>query len=381
MIGSMPGHAATALLALVCQAGCSGIVEPQAGEPLPLQRDSLVTAANLSCLLSETGVPTCWGSPAAPTTPGEGTLRFRTISGGWDHLCGLRGDSTAYCWGNNQYGQLGDGSRAARPDPTRVATDLKFIAIAAAVHATCALEATGRAYCWGRNDFGALGNGEMAEGAVRLLPTPVSSVVRFRTISGAWPICAISTSGVPHCWGSIPGSFTDLYIAPGDCTTTYYLWFEGRGCTTPTPLKGNVLLQSVSNGKCGLGLASEVYCWGDGFYGQLGNGQFRSHAINPVPVTGSRRYRSVSAGTFHACALDIDGQAFCWGLNSAGQLGNGADGGPDRLPVGEAEPVAVLTDERFTAIAAGDHTCALTTSRSIFCWGGAFGNRPQAVEL
>lgn len=358
---------------------CSSMVEPGDLGPIPVQQDRMAIAASTTCALDSEGVPSCWEPSGAPSFSGLETVRLVTVSGTWDHFCGLGMDSTAYCWGQNQYGQVGDGSRTRRTSPARVAADIKFIAIVAAVHATCGLDGTGLAYCWGRNDYGALGNGPTAEGAVALVPEPVRSNLRFTAISGGWPICALDSNGVAYCWGSIPGSFNPIHIEPGDCAATYWLWFAGKGCTRPTALAGGLRFQEVSREKCGLDSQSAAWCWGDGWYGQLGNGKAGVSSVAPARVSGGHRYVALSSGVWHTCGLDLEGQAFCWGYNTGGQLGNGQDGGPDLLVVVEAEPVAVTGGQRFERIAAGNHTCSVTSAGVVWCWGPGYGNVPVRV--
>lgn len=342
-----------------------------------LQSDRLAATAQQSCLVQRSGEVFCWGlGDAKGVTPGDGSLRFVALRGGWDHLCGLTADSTAYCWGRNDWGQLGDGTRVERSQPTRVATDLELVAITASVHTTCALEATGAAHCWGRNGFGAVGNGVAGESEVELRPTEVAGTARFRTLDGAWANCAIALEGRAFCWGSIPGRFEPTgYVAPGDCSTAYYEWYEGRQCIVPTPIAGELRFESLAGDRCGVTDGGEAYCWGDGQYGTLGDGRVGVHSVSPVRVEGGIRFQALTAGASHVCGLDLYGTAYCWGNNFVGQLGigdNGASGGT----LVRAVPTPVVTDERFVTIVAGAaHTCALAADETVWCWGDNESNQ------
>lgn len=377
---------ALALLACACS-------EPTGPAPTRLEIEGTVLASGFgySCLLDSLGEAICWGwGLGLPThvAPGDRSRRLVTISAG-THTCGLTGDGTAFCWGANRYGELGDGTRQARSVPTRVATTVRFAAISAGLYSTCALRVDGRAYCWGRNDFGALGNGTMAEGSYVPRPMPVATSLRFRAIGGGSTYCGLTFDDRVFCWGAVSGSF-DLGPRPGDCATTYDDWYQGRQCVVPTPVAGGLAFGTLAAGipRCALTRSGAAYCWGEGRLGTLGNGSFGSgvHAVEPVAVSGGLTFASITSGWGHVCALATDGRAYCWGNNFVGQVGNGEGGrGGWGIPV-EPQPVAVAGDHRFVAIAAGaGHTCALTGTREVWCWGsgssGELGRDPALLPL
>lgn len=359
----------------------------------------LVSGPNHSCSLNPDGVAYCWGlwrrvpgEPSLPTPPTrvqpEGSeLRFTTLSAGF-HTCGLTQEGVAYCWGpSNQWGELGDGSTEPNPQPVQVSTDLRFIQITAASQSTCALTAAGQVYCWGHNRFGGFGNGEKQEGVAQPLPVRVPTGLRFRSLTGADIICGLDLSGRPYCWGEIDAIRTlDTWVHPGSCTEHYYREFEGQGCLTPTPVKGKLRFERIARGStdCGVTASGQGYCWGDGVLGSLGNSEAGPlvHSVEPALVAGGHAFAAISTGS-HVCGLTLDGQAFCWGTNFRGQLGNGQDGTEQLTIPFAAVPTPVVGDQRFVAIAAGFfHTCAMTESREIWCWGindrGQLG-RPPAL--
>jgi len=385
------GYLAAALIGGACDGSSTG---PTDG-PIPVQTDRLALTSQRSCLVERSGEVVCWGvDPPGRATVGGASLHFIALRGGYSHLCGISVDSTAYCWGSNLYGELGDGTQTRRDSPTRVATSVKFVAITASVYSTCALEPTGRAHCWGRNDYGAIGINSSSEGDVRHMPTPVLSDVRFLALDGAWPNCGISTQGQVFCWGAVSGSFDpEMFRAPGDCTTTYYRWYLGRQCLIPTKVASDLEFITLGGDRCALTAVGEAFCWGDGSYGALGNANGPRYSIPPVQVKGGLRFRVIANGATHVCALDLAGKAFCWGNNFVGQLGIGENGSPLRDSF-RTEPTPVLISERFVALAAGSaHTCGLTNDEAIYCWGTnasgqlgpggpqGFSNVPIRVQL
>ena len=167
-----------------------------------------------TCGLTTGGAAYCWGdnssgqlgngdpSGYARVTPGlvSGGLTFATLAvGGGDHSCAVTESGSAYCWGANGFGQLGNGSTANALTPALVATGPTFTAIAPGWNHTCGLTTTAAAYCWGRNDFGEVGDGSTSG---RLTPTPVNGALTFTSVSaGAWRTCGLATGGVAYCWG------------------------------------------------------------------------------------------------------------------------------------------------------------------------------------
>jgi alpha-tubulin suppressor-like RCC1 family protein len=149
----------------------------------------------------------------------------------------------------------------------------------------------------------------------------------------------------------------------------FWVEFGGENCLVPTPVLGDLAFVDLSiwGGACGLVAPGRAYCWGEGTYGQLGNGQagYGTYSVEPVAVVGGLTFRSITAGATHACGLTDAGRAHCWGNNFRGYLG------VDPLSMGlSPEPVAVTGDHRFEVLAAGSwHTCGLTDDGDVWCWG------------
>jgi hypothetical protein len=299
-----------------------------------------------------------------------GGAAFESVSAGSAHACAVSAGGGAYCWGRNESGQLGNGAKGEAPAPVPVRTEIPFTSLAAGIFHTCGLDPAGRPYCWGRNDSGQLGDGTTDD---RLLPTRVAGDLVFTTLTvGGFHACGLTPHGQAYCWGENRNG--EL----GDGTRS--------GGLTPVQVAGGITFSSLSAGRappvaladvgehtCGLTPAGQAYCWGFNAYGQLGNGRI-VESLAPSPVVGTTVFRAISAGAFHTCGVSTSGEAACWGANDSGQLGSGAIN-----PV-VSVPVPVIGGISFTTVSAGGagksalsavraHTCGLTQAGIVFCWG------------
>ena len=123
---------------------------------------------------------------------------------------------------------------------------------------------------------------------------------------------------------------------------------------------------------CALDSVGKVYCWGHNGYGQLGNASnnnsFLPVAVSDAGVLANKVLTQLSVGDLHVCALDTQGQAYCWGRNNYGQLGNGSTN-DSNTPVA-VDASGVLAGKTLTQIQSGEtSTCALDSSGQAYCWG------------
>lgn len=143
-------------------------------------------------------------------------------------------------------------------------------------------------------------------------------------------------------------------------------------------------LSAGSSHVCGITLDDEAYCWGNQFRGALGNGQFYGSSPAPVAVLGGLTFTSVYAGAGTSCGLTAAGDAYCWGNNDRGQFGTG-------VTSRASSPELIAAPGTYVAVTAGgNHTCGLTAAGIAFCWGqgdygqlgdGMIGDRLRPVQV
>ncbi len=389
---------AAALSALLLTfAGCSGGGEgsadegddpffpiPEEGFPRPvrvseeLSFTAVTTSHHHSCGLQPDGRVWCWGSneygqlgsgapvqrcaggnfPCSGTpVPLDGGQTLAHLAASIRHTCAIDMNGQTWCWGFGEGGQLGDGRRENSPVPVAVAGGLHFSAMAGSVSGSvnCALTSAGEAWCWGPDVDGALGNGTRDGSDI---PVPVLTSDTFISISvGQSHACAVTTAGDAYCWGL--NWFGNLGVGSSG----------GEGgisrSTVPVPVIGALKFTRIAAGgehTCALDEAGRAYCWGLGHL--TGTVGAASYVSSPVPVAGDRTYVDISAGFAHTCALTVAGQIDCWGENFDGKLGNGTFADSET-------PVRVDSRETFTGLAAGGaHTCAVSAAQAAWCWGG-----------
>lgn len=311
----------------------------------------------------------CWGNNAAgqlgasgdfsysvPRAVDQGSEAYVQISAGGLFSCALSTDHDAYCWGQNQFGQIGIGTPQTPLvlTPELVQGGQKFTSLSVGGVHVCGLVADGQAWCWGRPGDGQLGNGVSGD-TPQPVPDSVHGGIRFRQISaGTWHTCAVTSSGEAYCWGqNVRGEL-------GDGTTS--------GKDVPTLVAGAILFDVIDVGDehtCALDLDGNAYCWGSNQYGQLGTGTAAS-ADQPVAVAGGHVFSRISAGAQYTCGVSGD-DTYCWGRNDRGELGDGT-------LITRTEPVQVVGGHSFVEVSTGEGgltaaTCGLTGGDIVYCWG------------
>src|SRR6267143_1014406 len=292
-----------------------------------------------------------------------GNHEWSAIAAGATHVCGRTVGGVAYCWGSGDGGALGNassghGSADNQPLPVLVSTDRTFEFITATFNASCAITTDGSAWCWGSNVSGRLGDGTDSPTNV---PRMVSGSHSWQSIGvGIAQGCGITTNGAAYCWGSgsltplaVPGqnSFRPGSIAVGGnhaCAVTLdgvaLCWGKnwagqlGDGTTTPnsTPVAvaGALRFSELTAGDehtCGVTEHGDAYCWGGNDTGQLGDG---THTASNIPRrVGGFQFTHVSAGQAHTCGVTTRGVVLCWGQNNEGQLGDGLPVSSRAIPV------------------------------------------------
>ncbi|HOC92579.1 MAG TPA: hypothetical protein PKH33_09445 [bacterium] len=347
---------------------------------------------------------------------------LNVISAGYSHSCAIHTNGTVKCWGDNSYGQLGDGSTTNSLVPVTVTGISNAVSVDVGFYNhTCAVLSDGQVKCWGYNGHGILGDGTTTSS---YMPVTVTGISNASSVSaGGNHTCAVLSDGQIKCWGnnsngqfgdgtttasSVPIAVTGISnassVSAGDLYTCAVLsdgqikcwgWNDfgqlGDGTTTdslvPISVTGisNAVSVAVGNGylphythTCAVLSDGQVRCWGNGGYGQLGNGTTTDSSV-PVAATGVSTAVSVDVGFYHTCAVLSDGQVKCWGYNMYGLLGNGTT---------ISSKVPLYGTGIYNAISisvGGDHTCSALSDGLVKCWGnnssGQLGNGTTTDSL
>lgn len=333
-----------------------------------------------ACALTKSGGVKCWGSsssgqlghgstlyPDEPVDVSGLTAGVAAIGVGDKHSCAVLASGAVKCWGNNTFGQLGNGDPLTPGKPVAVTGLASGVASVSAGSAqSCAVTTGGAVKCWGRNESGSLGSEATWDSYVPIAVTGLAAGMKSVSVGDDFA-CAMSTAGALKCWGN---------NYSGQLATT-----TEDESSTPLAIAG-LTVKTVATGRrhaCALTTAGAVKCWGDNGYGQLGNNTTDS-ATTPVDVSGlSSGVKSISAGKYHSCAVTSAGGVKCWGGNEDQQLGNG---GTDSSTV----PVDVtgLTSGVVAISVSASHGCALTTTNGVKCWGnndqGQLGNGNTSTQ-
>jgi len=316
---------------------------------------------------------------AAPAISRAATAQ---VSAGYGHSVELRSDGTVWTWGDNSFSQLGLGSSftATFSSVAREVSGLSGItAVAAGEDHTLALKSDGTVWSWGTNDYGQLGNNSAADSTspvqvVYLSGTSQTSVNLTGIVAiaaGTEFSLALDSSGVVWAWGrNDNGQLGATSITTSKQTTAYNI-------STAASLPVITAIAAGQGHALVVDKNGNVWSWGSNSNGQLGNNS-TVDSPSPVEVVGLANsgnlagIASVAAGDLNSFAITTSGTVVAWGLNGAGQLGNG---GSTDSPV----PVAVSGLTNVKAISAGySHALALDTSGAIWAWGsdsvGEMGN-------
>jgi alpha-tubulin suppressor-like RCC1 family protein len=333
-----------------------------------------------ACAIRSNGGVSCWGNddfgqignPAAtnaqltpiPIVGLPNRSRATALAAGGSHTCALLSDKTVWCWGSNGNGELGTPGAANPSTATKVASLSGVTAVASGSGHSCAILSDKTVQCWGENANGQLGNNSTTDSPS---PVVVSGLTGVTSIAaGEFFNCVVAGNDAHvECWGL---KFDLGNADPSDFQLT----------STPVKLASGANLAGVTavaagaDYACALMQDSSMQCWGDNSDGELGNqstvnlfafpGPVDASCASTSPLTGVAK---MALGWEHACALLTDGTVTCWGVNSGGELGDGTT-----TPRRCAAPVSSLTGQ--TNISANAFvTCALNPF-GISCWGDGF---------
>ncbi|NDK91830.1 protein kinase [Gordonia desulfuricans] len=296
-------------------------------------------------------------------------------------VCAVAGGE-AYCWGNDHYGQIGDGATGSGTDktsPTKVPNLTGVTSIATGYGSTCAV-ANGDVLCWGDNDSGQLGLPGVDETTT---PTKVAGLPPATAVATAQGTTCAIAEGKAYCWGDndnaqIGNGSTSRQESPvqvanlTDVTSlSVGTYTKNNSEDTPTAY---VTVCATSGGG--------AYCWGDNAYGQIGDGSTQQRSV-PTQATGLSGASVISTGWGSTCAV-ADAKVWCWGDNDNSQLGTTGDG---RQTPAE---VTGLTGQAVAVETAGGSTCSRNSAGEVYCWGhndvgqlgdGSTSDRSTPVKL
>ncbi|HEV3050591.1 MAG TPA: hypothetical protein VGX50_09795, partial [Longimicrobium sp.] len=290
------------------------------------------------------------------------TTAFATLDAGESHTCALTSGGQAWCWGRNASGTLGDSTATTRTVPVQVLQPgLSFTQLSAGASHNCALTSSGAAWCWGYNADYRLGDSSTNLG---LAPVRVKGGVTLTSISaGSEHTCGLNSSGQAYCWGS------SAYGQLGTNSTAR------QKTPAAVQMPAGVTFSQIAASErhtCALDTTGQAWCWGYGAEGALGAGFTFGDSV-PTQVThpSGVTFTSISTQYRHVCALDTTGQAWCWGKNNNGQLGDNTLT-LSYTPVAVQQPSGVT----FASLQGGwTHSCGRTSAGQTYCWG--LNNRGQ----
>jgi alpha-tubulin suppressor-like RCC1 family protein len=291
------------------------------------------------------------------------------------YTCSALTNGDSYCWGANNIGQLGNGSivgtqicntAACSPTPTKVGL-IGVAQFATGGDHACAIMLGTALYCWGANDFGQLGDGTQTAPQTctgrPCQPTPqlvpgLSNVTSAG--AGVQHTCAVALNTV-YCWGANGSGQL------GDGTT-------GPNRRNPTAVTLAATPTEVATGRshtCAVLIDHSLWCWGFNGYGQLGINS-TTNTDTPTQVTAlGTMVAHVGAGQDHTCALLLDNTTWCWGASTYGQSGPAS-------PNGYLFPIHVTVGPAVAISANNTRSCALLVDGSVWCWGIGLG-APKAI--
>ena len=336
-----------------------------------IRPDLLAAGEDHTCAIQSDGSVRCWGegsygrlghggggdknTPTATASLGAGRTAI-DITAGSTHTCAVLDNGSVACWGQNNYGQLGDGTTTNRLTPTQtLSLGRPAVAVEAGSHfSTCALLDNGSVSCWGRNHKGQLGRGITNSTANQSQRTPALTL----PMPGDLPVVALDISHYMVC-----GVLSDGSIA---------CWGQYGGGNTPslqTFFNSSNPAVDVSTGRyagCGLLENGSVTCWGTGWLGTGGESQSANAGVIWPNLGSGRTAVQIEMGRKHRCVLLDDDSVKCWGDDQHGQLGNGAGQGSKNAPY----TTSFSSNLGLQNMISGHwHTCIASKTNEIYCWG------------
>jgi len=319
-----------------------------------------------------TSGPDCSGS--CRTMPEQiGTdAHWAQVSSGDSHTMAVKTDGTLWAWGNNGLGQLGDGGTTAQSSPEQIGTDTHWAQVSAGGLHTVAVKTDGTLWTWGFNFYGQLGDGTTTDAHS---PEQIGTDTHWAQVgTGTYHTVAVKTDGTLWAWGRNDEGRL------GDSTTTEQHSPEQIGTDTHWARVSAGGYHTVAVKTDGT-----LWAWGRNNEGQLGNGTNTGPQLcgpsstiacstSPEQIGTDTHWARVSAGQFHTEAVKTDGTLWAWGQNAHGELGDGTNSGPQFCGglACSTSPEQIGTDTHWAQVSAaggGEHTVAVKTDGTLWVWG------------
>lgn len=339
-----------------------------------------------TCLIDNYDKPFCFGNnysgrlgnglgvnssdPVAVAQGAMPSLNMKYISAGGSFTCGLNANDRVYCWGYNNYSQLGDDSFTSRSTPVSVVLgampSLNVKNVSSGDTHVCVINFDDKAYCWGSGSDGQLGNGlsTLSDTPVAVSQGAMPSLFIKSISAGRDYTCAVNFDDKVYCWGS--GSMGQLGNGLNTGSSVPVAVLQGAMLSTSVKM-----LEVGNNTACAVGFNNNIYCWGNNQERQIINNA-TANILTPTARTQgampSLEVSNISVGSLFVCAVNsTDGAVYCWGDGRNGQIGNGVSSNsvlPSKVSLGAGSSLAVKS-----LSSGSDHNCIIDSFDKVYCWG------------
>lgn len=273
------------------------------------------------------------------------------------------GSAGLYCWGSDSYGQLGNGAGSSSDAPVQIDAREEWERVSTGNFYSCGIKG-GELFCWGRDDTGQQGNGSGSTADI-ISPEKVGADGGWSAISAGFEhVCGIKY-GALYCWGSDGSGQIGNGASSGNVEAPEQIGTE----TTWSHIAAGGMA-TLGAHSCGIS-GGKLYCWGSDSAGQIGNGAGTGNVLAPEQIGMDATWQDVAVGGRHSCGVNA-GKLFCWGDDSMGQIGDGSPA------TARNAPVQIGTDTTWSRVSLGQYISCGINAGTLFCWGddryGQVGN-------
>ena len=284
-------------------------------------------------------------SKCATTCDSGSCVAWKSVHVGMQFMCLLAENKSLWCVGENEFGQLGDGSGEAQKTPKKIIENVENVVVSSAN--VCASTEDKKFYCWGYGLYGAVGSGAFEH---QKIPYQINipTVLDFST--DGQNTCAISSDKNLYCWGQ--NNFNELQTN------------DQKPSAVPIKIDTQKNQDKIFVGYSRICIKSnaDFYCWGNNAWGEFSN-DFPYTDTKIHKIGSNELIQSISLGSDFFCYLLNDGKVYCSGKNQYGQLGKNDTSPQKNLITPVTIPPAIQIDST------NHHTCALTEDSELYCWG------------